>query len=66
MDIDTEYQRCQFSDFSRISDVLRIKENGITLIKYSQNMNKISIVFKSRLDSDKGLDNPSLNTDSKY
>ena len=45
---------------------LRIKENGIHLIKYSQNMNKISIVSKGRLGSDKGLDNPSLNTGSKH
>ena len=59
-------QGCQFSDFSLISDFLRIKENGIHLIKYSQNMNKISIVSKGRLDSDKGLDKPSLNTGSKH
>ena len=28
-------QGCQFSDFSLISDFLRIKENSIKLIKYS-------------------------------
>ena len=28
-------QGCQFSDFSLISDFLRIKENDIKLIKYS-------------------------------
>ena len=52
-------QGCQFSDFSLISDFLRIKESGIELIKYSQN---ISTVSKDRLNNGKGLDNPSLNT----
>ena len=33
---------------------------GIKLIKYSVNMDKISIVSKDRLDNSKGLDNPSL------
>ena len=55
-------QGCQFSDLSLISDFLRIKETDIKLIKYSQNMDKISIVSKDRLDNWKGLDNPSLNT----
>ena len=59
-------ERCQFSDFSLISDFLRIKETGIKLMKYCQNMEKISIVFKDRLDSGKGLDNPSLETVSKH
>ena len=57
---------CQFSDFSLISDFLRIKELGIKFLKYSQNMDKISIVSKDRLDSGKGLDNPSLNTVSTH
>ena len=39
-------QGCQFSDFSLISDFLRIKETGVKLIKSSQNMDKISIVSK--------------------
>ena len=56
-------QRCQFSDFSLISDFLRIKETGI---KYSQNMDNISIISKDRLNSGKGLDNPSLNTVSTH
>ena len=56
-------QGCQFSDFSLISDFLRIRETGTKLIKYSQN---ISIVSKDRLDSVKGLDNPSLNTVSTH
>ena len=59
-------QGCQFSDFSLISDFLRIKETGIKLIKYVQNMDKISIVSKDRLDNGKGLDNLSLNTVSKH
>ena len=59
-------QGCQSSDFSLVSDFLRMKETGIKLIKYSQNMDKISIVSKDRLDSGKGLDNPSLNTVSKH
>ena len=59
-------QGCQFSDFSLISDFLRIKLTGIKLIKYDQNMDKISIVSKDRLDNGKGLDNPSLNTVSKH
>ena len=57
---------CQFSDFSRISDFFRIKETGIKLIKYGQNMHNISIVSKDRLDSDKRLDIPSQNTVSKH
>ena len=60
------YQGCQFSDFSLISDFLRIKKSGIKLIKYSQNMDNISIVSKDRLDNGKGLDNPSLNTVSTH
>ena len=59
-------QGCQFSDFSLISDFLRIKETGIILIKYGQNIDKISIVSKDRLDIGKWLDNPSLNTVSKH
>ena len=59
-------QGCQFSDFSLISDFLRIKESGIKLIKSSENMDTISIVFKDRLDSGKGLDNLSLNTVSNH
>ena len=59
-------QGCQFSDFSLISDFLRIKETGIKSIKYSQNMNKVSIVSKDRLDNGKGLNNPSLNTVSTH
>ena len=42
------------------------KETGIELKKYGQNMDKISIVSKDRLDSGKGLDNPSLKTVSKH
>ena len=38
------------------------QETGIKLIKYSQNMDKISKVSKDRFDSSKGLDNPFLNT----
>ena len=59
-------QGCQFSDFSLISDFLRIKKSGIKLIKYSQNMDNISIISKDRLDNGKGLDNPSLNTASTH
>ena len=51
-------QGCQFSDFSLISDFLRIKETGIKLIKCGKNMDKILKVFKDRLDSGKRLDNP--------
>ena len=39
-------QGCQLSDFSLISDFFRIKETGIKLIKYGQNMDKISTVSK--------------------
>ena len=56
---------CQFSDFSLISDFLRIGETGIKLIKYGQNIDQISIVSNYRLDSGNGLDKPSLNTVSK-
>ena len=59
-------QGCQFSDLSLISDFLRIKEACIKLIKYSQNMDKISIVSQGRLDSGKGLHYPSLNTVSLH
>ena len=59
-------QGSQFSDFSLISDFLRIKVTGINLIKYSQNMDNISIVSKDRLDNDKGLGLPSLNTVSTH
>ena len=59
-------QECQFSDLSLISDFLRIKESGIKFIKYSQNMDNITIVSKDRLDNGKGLDNPSLNTVSTH
>ena len=59
-------QGCQFSDFSLISDFLRIKKSGIKLIKYGKNMDKISKVSKDRLDSGKRLDNPSLKTVSKH
>ena len=45
---------------------MRIKENGIKLSKYSSNMDKTSVVSKDKLDSGKGLDNPSLNTVSKH
>ena len=62
---DISIQGCQFSDFSLISDFLRIKESGIKLIKCSQNMD-ISIVSKDRLNNGKGLDNPSLNTVSTH
>ena len=57
---------CQFSDFNLISVFLRIKETGIKFIVYSQNMDNISIVSKDRLDGEKGLDNPSLNTVSTH
>ena len=60
-------QGCQFSDLSLMSDFLKIKETVIKLMPvYGQNMDKISIVFKDRLDSGKGLDNPSLETVSKH
>ena len=59
-------QGCQFSDFSLISDFFRIKETGIKLIKYGQNMEQTSLVSKDRLDNGKRLDNPSLNTISKH
>ena len=36
------------------------------LIKYSENMDKISVVSIDKLDSGKGLDNPSLNTVSTH
>ena len=45
---------------------MRIKETGIKLIKYSQNMDNISLVSKDKLDNGKGLDNPSLNTVSTH
>ena len=51
---------------SLISDFFRIKDTGIKLIKYGQNMDKISIIFKYRLDRDKRLDIPSLNSVSKH
>ena len=54
------------SDFSLISDILRIKETGMKLIKYGKNMDKILKVFKDRLDSGKRLDNPSLKTVSQH
>ena len=56
---------CQFSDFSLISDILRIKETGIKLIKYGQNMDNISIVSKDRLDSGNRLDNPSMTVSNR-
>ena len=61
-----KHQGCKFSDFSLISDFLRIKESGIKLIKCGKNMNKIFKVFKDRLDSDKRLNNSSLKTVSKH
>ena len=36
------------------------------MIKYGQNMDKVLIVTKDRLDSGKRLDNSSLNTISKH
>ena len=39
-----------------------MKETGIKLIKYGQNMDKMSIVSIDMLGSGKRLDNPSLNT----
>ena len=45
---------CQFSDFSLISDFLRIKETGIKLIKYGKIMDKISTVSKTGLTVAKG------------
>ena len=59
-------QGCQFSDFSLISDFLTIKETGIKVIKYSQNMDNTSIVSRDRLNNDKGFENPSLNTVSTH
>ena len=59
-------QGCKFSDFSLISDFLRTKETGIELIKYSQNMDNVSIVSKDRFDNGKGLDNPCQNTVSTH
>ena len=59
-------QGCQFSDFSLISDFFRIKECGMKLIKDGKIMDKILIVSKDRLDSGKGLDNPSLKTVYKH
>ena len=59
-------QGCQVSTFSLISDFLIIKETGIKLIKYSQNMDNISTVSKDRLDSGKGLDTQSLITVSTH
>ena len=58
----TYEQGCQFSDFSLISDFLRIKKTCIKLIKSGQNIVKFSMVSKDRLDNGKGLDNPSLIT----
>ena len=40
-------QGCKFSDLSLISDFLRIKETGIKLTKYVQNVGKISILPKA-------------------
>ena len=65
MKLGPKYKGCYFSDFSLISDFFRIKETGIKLIKYSQNMD-ISMVSKDRLDSGKGLDNPPLITVPKH
>ena len=66
MEFDQFYlQGCQFSDFSLISDFLILRETGIKVIKYGQNMD-LTIVSKVRIDSGKGLDNPSLNTISKH
>ena len=48
-------QGCQFSDFSLISDFLRIKKTCIKLIKSGQNIDQFSIVSKDRLDNGKGL-----------
>ena len=59
-------QGCQFSDFSLISDFLRIRETSIKLIEYGQNMDKVLKVTKDRLDSGKRLGNPSLNTVLKH
>ena len=59
-------QGCQFSDFSLISDFLRIKITSIKLIKCGQNIDTISIVSKDGLDSDKRLENPSLISVSKH
>ena len=47
-----QVQQCQFS--------------GLKLIKYGKNMDKRLIVSKDRLDSGKGLDNPSLKTVYKH
>ena len=59
------HQGCQFSGLSLISDLLSIRETGIKLIKYGQNMDKGLIVTKDRLDSGNRFDNPSLTTVSK-
>ena len=55
-----DIQGCQFSDFSLISDFLRMKKTCIKLIKSGQNIDKFTIVSKGRLD------NPSLITVSKH
>ena len=56
-------QGCQFLGFS-LSDFrfFEKKENGIKLIKYGQNKDKIAIVPDDRLNSGKGVGNPYLKT----
>ena len=49
-----------------LSSDFRLRETGIKLIKYSQNIDKVLIVTEDRLDSGKGLDNPSPNTVFKH
>ena len=61
-----QIRECKFSDFSLISDFLRINECGMKLTKYGKNMDRISIVSKERLDSVKGFNSPSLKIVSKH
>ena len=68
-DTDKNNQGCQFSDFSLISDFLRTAKTSIKIDQmWSKYMYiyKISKVSKDRLDSDKWLENPCLNTVSKH
>ena len=64
--INTISQGCQFSDFSLISDFFRIKETVIKLIKYGQNMDKISKVSKDMLDSGKRIQFLNIKTSPDY
>ena len=74
--LSVEYCKCNSHPLSgmsvfRLESDFRFFENKGKWHKIISNIvislnSKISIVFKGRLDSDKWLDNPSLNTGSKH